>query len=99
MYQIKARYYTQSDCFGESYVITSDNEGVDTKFDIGEDVLLLPGDTVEYRTSKTKESNNRAQHQKAEIAKLISKYSNPEKGAVIDARKVIVDLQQLSAIL
>lgn len=46
MYIIKARYYADKDCFGESYVITSDNSEMDTKLEIGQHVDLLPIDPL-----------------------------------------------------
>jgi hypothetical protein len=41
MFIIKSRYYADSDQFGESYIITSDNGSPDKKFEKGEKVDII----------------------------------------------------------
>ena len=40
-YRVKSRYYADSDQFGESFVLTSDNAELDRKFEIGEKVVIF----------------------------------------------------------
>ena len=42
MYTIKARYYSRPDQFGESFVITSDNEDVDINMQPGTKIRIVP---------------------------------------------------------
>ena len=41
-YIIKSRFYANDDCFGESYVITSDNKDKDTRLEMGSKVKIIP---------------------------------------------------------
>ena len=40
-YTIKARYYSDDDQFGESYIIQSDNGDKDTKLEVGKKVKII----------------------------------------------------------
>lgn len=40
-YKVKARYYADPDCFGESFVVTSDNGDKDLRLDIGQKVKIV----------------------------------------------------------
>ena len=40
MFKVMARYYANGDNFGESYVITNDNEDPLTNFEIGEKIVV-----------------------------------------------------------
>jgi len=51
MYKVKARYYADEDCFGESYVLTSDNGDVDTRLEIGDQVHIVPLSSMPCITS------------------------------------------------
>jgi hypothetical protein len=42
MYKVKARYYASPDCFGETYVLTSDNYDTDLNLEIGTSVKIIP---------------------------------------------------------
>lgn len=46
MYRIKARYYAERDCLGESFVLTSDNREKDLKLEIGQKVKIVPVEKV-----------------------------------------------------
>lgn len=41
MYIVKAKFYSERDCFGESYVITSDNGLPDTRLEVGTKVRVV----------------------------------------------------------
>ena len=56
MYIVKARYYAESDNFGESYIITSDNSERDTKLEIGQHLDLLPIDPLPQKPPLDKSS-------------------------------------------
>lgn len=40
-FRVKARYYADPDCFGESYVLTSENNEVDLRLPIGSEVKIV----------------------------------------------------------
>jgi len=42
MYTIKARYYAHPDCFGETFILTSDNGDKDLRLEIGTKVNIVP---------------------------------------------------------
>jgi len=42
MFLVKARYYADSDQFGESYVLTSDNGDKDLRIEVGRNVRIVP---------------------------------------------------------
>jgi len=42
MYKVKATYYSDSDQFGESFVLTSDNLGKNLNLEIGQKVKIIP---------------------------------------------------------
>ena len=42
MYIVKTRYYAESDFFGETFVLTSDNGNKDLKLEIGQKVKIIP---------------------------------------------------------
>ena len=42
MFTVKARYYADSDQFGESYVLTSDNGEKDLRVEVGRKVRIVP---------------------------------------------------------
>ena len=42
MYTVKSRFYAEDDCFGEAYVIVSDNGEKDTNIEIGSRVKIIP---------------------------------------------------------
>ena len=44
-YVIKCRFYGKPDQFGESYIVESDDEDINTFFEIGSKVLLTPAQT------------------------------------------------------
>jgi hypothetical protein len=39
-FTVKARYYANDDCFGETFVITSNNFSEDKKFEVGAQVYI-----------------------------------------------------------
>lgn len=45
-YRIAARFYRDPDQNGESYVLVSDNDDADTKFEVGQIVYIKPRDTA-----------------------------------------------------
>jgi len=81
-YVIKARYYSEKDNFGESYVITSDNSREDTRLEVGTKVELLPMESVEEVRSEVK----------SDVAKVFD--SQPKKEEPIPEKPVrdIIDL-------
>ena len=42
MYTVKARYYSDSDQFGETFVVTSDNYDKDLRVEVGKKVKIIP---------------------------------------------------------
>jgi len=42
MYKVKARYYSEPDQFGESFVLTSDNFENELNLEIGQKVKIIP---------------------------------------------------------
>ena len=47
MYHVKARYYANPDQFGESFVLQSDNGGVDKRLEVGTKALILSEEECE----------------------------------------------------
>lgn len=41
MYKIVKRYFAESDQFGESYVLESDNSNTDTKLEVGKKAYII----------------------------------------------------------
>lgn len=46
MYEVKARYYSERDNFGETFVVTSDGSEVDRKLEIGQKIKLVSDEDV-----------------------------------------------------
>ena len=42
MYTVKARYYSESDNFGETFVLKSDNWDKDLNIEVGRKVRIIP---------------------------------------------------------
>mgnify|MGYP000621924107 CR=1 FL=1 len=56
-YTVKARYYAESDNFGESYVLTSDNSEKDTNIEVGKKVEIMENVVLLNNSKKINELN------------------------------------------